>query len=191
MDLLQEYKELYYKEMEFSNKLSEKINICITFLTILGSGQVLLWTQSLEFEISVYTSIYFVMCCISTGLFITCLFKFYKAYSGYKTQYFPIKAMARAVKETYYIANKKEAADKHVYDMFCERYINDAIHNREVNKEKNNNHKVLISWICRAFVFLIISYTIGICINHYESKIVDNVQKVYIEGVNYDVFERE
>ena len=37
--LLQEYKELYYKEIEHSERLNSKINVCITFLTILGSAQ--------------------------------------------------------------------------------------------------------------------------------------------------------
>ena len=43
MDLLQEYKELYYKEIEYSDRLSNKINVSISFITILGSAQIILW----------------------------------------------------------------------------------------------------------------------------------------------------
>ena len=60
MDLLQEYKELYYKEIEHSERLNNKIGMCITLLTILGSAQVLLWTQFKTFEYHIYSIVYFV-----------------------------------------------------------------------------------------------------------------------------------
>ncbi len=43
MDELEEYKELYYKEIEYTKRLNSKINTCMTFLTIIGSGVILVW----------------------------------------------------------------------------------------------------------------------------------------------------
>lgn len=45
MDLLSEYKELYYKEIEHNERLNGKAVICISFLTIIGGGLIFLWTQ--------------------------------------------------------------------------------------------------------------------------------------------------
>ena len=45
MDLLSEYKELYYKEIEHNERLNSKAAICISFLTIIGGGLILVWTQ--------------------------------------------------------------------------------------------------------------------------------------------------
>lgn len=41
MDLFQEYKELYYKELEFKDSMSNKIGTSITFLTMLCTGHML------------------------------------------------------------------------------------------------------------------------------------------------------
>ena len=38
MDILQEYKELYYKEIEFKDAMNNKIGTSITFLTVLSTG---------------------------------------------------------------------------------------------------------------------------------------------------------
>ena len=62
MDLLQEYKDLYYKEIEHSEILNGKINTCITFITVLGSAQIILWTQFKNFDVKIYSIIYFVLC---------------------------------------------------------------------------------------------------------------------------------
>lgn len=190
MNLLQEYKELYYKELEYSERLSGKINTCITFLTILGSAQVLLWSQFICFSIEFYTLIYLIFCACSTIVFIICLYKFYKSYSGYKIAYLPIKEMAIAITTTYQMTDEAniEKANVHVNNMLCESFINQAIHNREVNFVKNKNNKSLSSFICIAFVITILSYTFSVGINYYETKYINNnTQNVYIQGGEINV----
>lgn len=187
MDLLQEYKELYYKEIEHSERLNNKINTCITFLSILGSGQVLLWTQFKNFEVKIYSIIYLCACIFSFIIFILCLFKFYSSYSGYKYNYFPIKDMAVVTSKTYKIAgdNKKDhkLAEKHIYNMYCERFLNDAIKNRKNNEVKNNRHRKLTKCICISFVVTIIVFALSVAIDYYEVKFVDdNVYRITIEG---------
>ena len=55
--------------------------------------------------------------------------------------------MANASIETYKIAgdNPKniKLAEKHINNMYCERFLNDAIINRKTNIIKNDNYKKL------------------------------------------------
>ena len=53
MNLLEEYKDLYYKEIEYSERLNNKINTGITFLTVLGSAQIILWVQFKSFNLKI------------------------------------------------------------------------------------------------------------------------------------------
>lgn len=137
VDLLEEYKELYYKEIEHSERLNNKISTCITFLTILGSAQVLLWSQLKKFPFNISTIVYLLFCVASLVLFGICLYNFVHTFSGYKYNYFPIKDFAEATKTTYEIAGgdsvNKKRADNHIYNMYCERFVNDAINNRKCN----------------------------------------------------------
>ena len=187
MDLLQEYKELYYKEIEHSERLNNKINTCITFLTILGSAQILLWTQFKNFEIKWYSILYIFLCAISLVIFVITIIRFYKTYSGYEYSYFPIKDMAIKTIETYQIAadagDEKDYADKHIYNMYCERFLNDAITNMNCNISKNNKHKKLITFICISFIITVITFASGVCIDYYETKqSPPNAEKILTDG---------
>lgn len=83
MDELENYKELYYKEIEYTERLNSKINTCITFLTIIGSGLILVWSQLEKVGSGIQFWLYLILCAISSVLFIVCIYFFYKAYSGY------------------------------------------------------------------------------------------------------------
>lgn len=192
MNLLQEYKELYYKEIEHSERLNNKIGMCITLLTILGSAQVLLWTQFKTFEYHIYSKIYLIACIVSLILFILSAFKFYFSYSGYKYNYFPIEDMAKVTINTYKIAgdNKKDIklAHNHIYNMYCERFLNDAIANRKINISKNNKHKKLTQIICISFIVTAIVFSYGIGIDYYETKYIDsNTTHITIDGGEINV----
>lgn len=190
MDLLQEYKELYYKEIEFSDRLNNKITTCITFLTILGSALILLWTQIKNYELFWYTGVYLVFCVIVTIMFFICIWMFFRTYSGYKTQLFPIKSYAiqnTNVLNTV-VANQKEDAYKLLELRMAERFINDAIHNRELNTVKNNRHRNLIKMIMATFIITFITFSINISIDYYETNYIDTIiQEKSIEGGEINV----
>lgn len=196
MNLLEEYKDLYYKEIEYSERLNNKINTGITFLTVLGSAQIILWVQFKSFNLKIYTIIYFISCLISFLLFIMCVYRFYKTYTGYKYNYFPIEDMALTVVKTYQIAgdNKKDIkkANKHIHNMYCERYLNDAINNRKNNEIKNNRYKKFTNCICITFIITIFVYALNIGIEYYESKTLNNnTNHVIIDGGEINVRERD
>lgn len=62
MNLLEEYKDLYYKEIEFNDRFNNKITTCITFLTVLGSALIFLWSKLKDYEIDWYTILYLLFC---------------------------------------------------------------------------------------------------------------------------------
>lgn len=182
MNLLQEYKELYYKEIEFNDRLNNKITTCITFLTILGSAQILLWTQ-MKTYLTWYTLVYVICSCISSISFIACVGLFFRTYSGYKTQLFPIRDSAL---QNMKVLNEVEVKQKHmaleVLEMkMAERFINDAIHNRKNNIIKNNRHRTLIKAIMIAFIFSFIAFAINVGISSIEAYNNANVQ-INMEG---------
>lgn len=185
MNLLEEYKDLYYKEIEFNDRLNNKITTCITFLTVIGSALIYLWTQIKDYASCWYTALYFIFCLINTIMFFICIFMFFSTYSGYDRPTFPIKDIAvqnmrvlNSVK-----LKEKDKANKVLEQKMAERFINDAIHNRELNVIKNKKHYCLIRMIMATFMVTFITFGINVSINYYESKAVnENVQQIYIQG---------
>ncbi len=115
---------------------------------------------------------------------------FFRTYSGYKTQVFPIKSYA--IQNTNVLnavsPDQKENANKLLELKMAERFINDAIHNRELNTIKNNRHRNLIKMIMATFVLTFITFSINIIIDYYETNYVNNeAQIIYIEGGIIDV----
>lgn len=161
INLLQEYKELYYKEIEFSERLNNKISTCITFLTILGSALIFLWTRLKEYKMLWYTGIYIAFCIITSILFCICVIAFFITYSGYKTQMFPIKDYALQNMRVLNSVKTEQKQDAYILleQKMAERFINDA------------------------FIFIFLTFSIGVSIDFYESKCInDNVQHIYTEG---------
>lgn len=190
MNLLQEYKELYYKEIEFNDRLNNKISTCITFLTIIGSALILLWTQFKNYQLFWYTGVYLVFCIATSIMFCICIFMFFRTYSGYKTQLFPINAIA--LQNTYVLNSVPEEQKDNAYKILelkmAERFINDAIHNRSLNKQKNDRHRNLIKMIMATFIMTFLSFAINISIEYYETNnIPQETEQIYINGGEINV----
>lgn len=190
MNLLEEYKDLYYKEIDFNDKLNNKITTCITFLTVLGSALILLWTQFKNYNLCWYTFLYLALCIIDTIMFIICIIMFIRAYSGYERPNFPIKEIAlqnmNVLKNV--SSEQKDAAMSLLENIMAQRFINDAIKNRELNIIKSNRHNRMIKIITVTFLVTFISFAINVSIDYYETKYINNnVQQVYIQGGEVNV----
>lgn len=124
MNLLDEYKQLYTSEMSHSDRLNNKIGFYITFLTIQGTGNIVIWTKYFSHQIN---TIYLLLCFISFVSFISSIFLFYKAFSGYEYAYFPVGEMKNKVEQTISITKNidkgKNIADQHIEYMFRYTYI--------------------------------------------------------------------
>lgn len=191
MNLLQEYKELYYQEIEFNNRLNNKISTTLTFLTIIGSALIILWTQFKYYELYWYTGVYLVFCIITTIMFCICIFMFFKTYSSSKkVRLYPITEVALQnsnVLNT--IAKEQESNAYCILEIkMAERFINDAIYNRELNIAKNNKHNILMKMIMATFIITFISFAINISIDYYETNfIAEELQQIYINGGEINV----
>lgn len=187
MNLLEEYKELYYKEIEFNDRLNNKITTCITFLTVLGSGLIFLWTKTKNYEMLWYTGVYLVFCIITTIMFFVCIFMFFRAYSGYDRPTFPIKktALQNANVLKSVSPDQKDKALEALEQAMAIRFINDSIKNRNLNVVKSNRHKRLIQMIMATFIATFITFAINISIDFYETKnLQHNIQQSNSEEVN-------
>lgn len=190
MNLLEEYKELYYKEIEFNDRLNNKITTCITFLTVLGSALILLWTQFKNYNLCWYTIIYLIFCLVNTIMFGVCIKKFIKSYSGYKRPNFPIKEIAIQNMNVLNSVPKEQHNEvmKSLENVMAQRFANDAIKNRELNKIKSDQHNKLIKIITYTFIITFITFAINISIDYYETKFINNdVQQVQIQGGEINV----
>lgn len=67
----------HYKEIEFNDRLDNKITTCITFLTVLGIALIYLWTQIKEYNLCWYTILYLIFCTVNVIMFFICIFMFF------------------------------------------------------------------------------------------------------------------
>lgn len=105
MDLLQEYKELYNHEIAFCDRLNAKISNALAIITIIGTGEAIVWKDCLGAGFNI---VLFILCIISLQCFLYTMYKFYKAYSNYEYGYYPIEETENFVKCTFKIGKSKK-----------------------------------------------------------------------------------
>lgn len=168
MNLLQEYKELYNHEINFSDRLNSKISNALVIITIIGTGETIVWKDCLENKFNI---IFFILCLISLQCFIFTIYKFYKAYSNYSYGYYPIKETEEFVNLTFKIGKQKQKTDdiieKHIQNKLRDNYIKAASINREQNLKKSNAHRMLSKWMIISIITIFICYACDIIINSY------------------------
>jgi hypothetical protein len=168
IEKLQEYKELYYKETEYSETMNSKIGTSISIITLIGSSQIYIWTKimSLEIIISPLPIIFFIISLLSLITFVQLLYRFYKSYYGYEYNLFPVKDFLSFTYETYNLSEyySTDELNSHIYNNMCKLFINNAIFNREQNNRKNINHKKLSTNIIKSVILVMFSYAIWILV---------------------------
>ena len=163
MNLLEEYKELYYKELEHSDRLNSKISVSLTLLTIIGGGIIFLFQECVtHFSTSWHSIILSVLSLISIFKFIQCIYRFFKAYSGYIYSYFPVKGAKNNIdillERTAEIENGDKIADHHIEAMMKRRFIEGALHNNGMNALKHKRHRELGDCIIFTFIIVVVTY---------------------------------
>jgi hypothetical protein len=165
MDLLSEYKELYHKSIEHSDRLSNKINTTMTQLAAISTGNVFIWRE--YFTTSINTT-YLLLCFTSFLALITTLFLFYRAYSGYTYAYFPTKDMSVKVQQVKNIAKNSQVksceVDTRINGMFTRTYLKCAIINTTENMIKTKRHKILSLFLVISFLSLAIAFAFNIAV---------------------------
>lgn len=115
---------------------------------------------------------------------------FFRAYSGYDRPTFPIKDIA--IQNTKVLNNvdpsQKDNANKLLEQKMAERFVNDAIKNRELNITKNKKHYYLIRMIMATFIITFVTFAINVSIDYYESKLIqEDIPQIYIQGGEINV----
>lgn len=166
IDLLQEYKELYEHEIAFNDRLNAKISNSLAILTIVGTGEGIVWKDCFNMKFNI---IFFILCFVSLQCFVIALYKFYKAYTNYKYGYYPVDLIKDYVDKTYRIVKDKNKdiniADNHIIKGFQDNYIKCAIINRKQNTLKSNAHRKLSKWIIISIISIFVCYACDIIIS--------------------------
>lgn len=166
MDLFQEYKELYNHEITFSDRLNAKISNALAIITIIGTGEAIVWKDCLGDGFNIF---FFVLCIISLQCFLYTLFRFYKAYSNYEYGYYPIKETEDFVNLTYKIGEEKHKSDdvikKHIVKKMRDNYIKAASINREQNLKKSKAHRKLNKWMIISIITIFLCYACDVLVN--------------------------
>lgn len=165
MELFQEYKELYYKELEHSERLNNKIGNSIAVISLIASGNLLIWQKYFTTTID---TIFLLLCFISFVLFVITFFAFLRAFSGYRYAYFPTTDMNRKIEQTKIrtkgINNGDDMAAKHIKGMLERTYIKCANLNFDQNITKNTRYKKFTTISIISIFALVVAYIYNIAI---------------------------
>lgn len=158
-DLLAYYKDLYEKEMEFSERLNGKITNAITLLTVIGSGHVLLIAEIFPFtsRLNFYSIATLLLCFASGCLFVWTINRFVSAYTGFEYDYFPIEDMDKTIQ----VAIRRKMGEEEqrvIRERLIALYREGAIKNRKTNRTKSERHLELNAAIITSFCALLIVF---------------------------------
>lgn len=166
MNYYQEFKELYYKELEHSDRINSKIPLIISFLTVLASAEIFFLKELVKntaFD-KWYYIVFLIMCTISVIMYIYSIIYFRKTYYVCEYHYIPIKDVNEYF-NTVFKSNKETKEDKlnsWNENMMKRLYTNFAIWNQEQNYKKQVNHQIMINWIIRTFILVAILFVIWV-----------------------------
>lgn len=162
MDLLQEYKELYYKELELKDSMSGKIGSSITLITALCTGHVFLWDIMLEldFIIKFFPLLFLGLEVCSVIATVASMYYFYKTYLNYNYCLVSISDIKEAIdlnnsQTAKYTTSQIQEANR---ELLIDTFYTYAVENRKENLRKSSNQYKLHYSILIAIVFLILTY---------------------------------
>lgn len=168
MDLLQEYKELYYKELEFKESMSGKISTSITFLTILSTGHMFMWDimTNLNFVFHIIPLTFLAIEILSVFYTVLSMYNFYKSYFKYNYNLVSAQHIKEKLDKNNSLSAKysKKDINKANYEMLCNTYLVYTIMNRNENIRKNKCQIRLSSSLIKAITTLMLSYIIWLFI---------------------------
>lgn len=168
MDLLQEYKDLYYKEIEFKESMSGKIGTSITFLTILSTGHMFMWDimTNLNFIFHIIPLIFLAIEILSVFYTGLSMYNFYKSYFKYNYNLVSAQHIKEKLDKNNSLSSKfsSQEISKANYEMLCNTYLIYTNMNRNENMRKNKCQIRLNSSIIKAIITLILSYIMWIFI---------------------------
>lgn len=165
MNLVDLYREMYYKENEIKNRLGTKLVPMITVLVTLSTAEIWIINRLLiiKLENNILQIITFVLLVFSIMGNIILFFLFYKAHYNYNYSYIKIKSI-KEFKEKL-DENKKIYSEKELEDHLNKGLINLFYNATNDNQRENirkieNQNKLMIGYIIQLVVLIICFYWI-------------------------------
>lgn len=160
LDKIEDYKEIYYKELERAECLKNKISTSLTLLTVIGSALIYIFNNVIKYSVGFefLPSLVAFCTCICFILFIIEGVLFIKAHtSTYK--YFPIKGFhefeEQCENDSWENANEKA---KYIEDTKKDLYFRASVHNRVANNRKVDTLNLLYKFIIINLGVLLLTY---------------------------------
>ena len=158
MNLLEEYRNFYYNGLQESQTLNSKIEVSITLVTVLGTGNLFLLKNMILFDVHWYLK---PLPIINFVLFLISCILLYFAYFGYHYHYFPVKDMNNTIQATrdFYAEcdDKENLIGTHCDKLFLEIYQKCSASNANENIKKHKKHRRFDTSLMISFVVLAIS----------------------------------
>lgn len=160
MDILNEYKNWYYKELERSVQINNGFTGHLTLLSILGTGIVFIWTNLGDNN----DLICFILSAVVTLFFALSCTYFAGTYIGYKYSFIDIAEFAAlfsridAYKKVH--PNDADKLELRREELLISNYRDFSKENRIINiKKSRNQHLLMLSIIIDFFVlFALVVY---------------------------------
>lgn len=173
MNIKNECKYWYEAELEHTDKLNGKLSTHLSFLTLLGSANILLLNNLLKFVNKSVFKVNLTCCIICIICFCFSLVFFIMAYHNYKIGYINIRDNALFIQQIIKLKNLEEIKkEKYFEEAINQQYINAAIKNREQNVKKANTQRKFIYILTFSFVIVGLVFLINIgelCYFKYEA----------------------
>ncbi|SEF44188.1 hypothetical protein [Lachnospira multipara] len=170
MDWIQELKELYYKELERRDHISEKMTSSITFLTFICTGHMFIWSKmvELDFIISFFPLLFLTTEIVSVGFTIMAFYYFFRTYFRVDYSVIPtlelIEKIADNLQNDDYTNNEIENANKKMLSGTIRNCISDnvEINNKRERAQYRMNIGLSVSFCSLVFVYAIWIFVINI-----------------------------
>ena len=162
---IQELKELYYKELERRDHISEKITSSITFLTIICTGHMFIWSKmvELDFIISFFPLLFLVTEIVSVVFTIIAFYYFFRTYFRADYSVIPILDLIEKIAENLqnddYTNKEIENANKKMLFDIIKKCISDNV---EINNKRESTQYKMNIGLSVSFCSLILVYAIWI-----------------------------
>lgn len=175
MDLFREYKDLYDREIMNSDRLNSRVSTCLSFLTIIGAGDVFIIKELVRlypFD-SALSYVFLGLCLLSFVSFLCCIYSFIRAYTGYTYHFFPTTGIRDFIAETRRHTcgqpDGEEVSGAYIENSIGDLYIRCASHNMRENMRKGSQYRVLTVWIIRTFFIILANFLFWVvCIGNIE-----------------------
>lgn len=166
MDDLEINKDLYYSELEHSNKISDRNFNLLTVLSIIGAGESILLQDIFPIQLNLWCCLYMIICLISAIIFVIAIIRFMNCFRKHPYSYIDTDAINKdcSRKQTE-LKNRNVSSEQISKDitslyirLLSEGFLNCALQNRITNVAKNSENSNLTRSVMHSFIALIVNY---------------------------------